>query len=208
MNRAIKEKKKKRAKGNSGCKHSPEELRAASNHLYYEIWMLYSAAHRLPAATHGTVAHNALIESFAIHLRAVLDFLFPPQQAYESDVLAVDFVTPLPYDTRISELLDRLRERVHTEVAHLTYGRQEVSIEAKQWNLTEVLNAILPLARVFVDAVPSNLLGSRWQKDEHDLRLALASYSPSTSMVGGTTSTLVSTPGTTATYRSPSKSPD
>ena len=54
-----------------------EELKKASDHLHYEIGMLTSFAHGMGSgiAGQGPIA-NALLESFVIHVRALMDFLY------------------------------------------------------------------------------------------------------------------------------------
>jgi len=73
-------------------KRSKEELRNASDHLHYEIWMFTSLASGLASGISGQgVINNALLESFTIHARNLLDFLYAgkPQK---DDVIAKDFL--------------------------------------------------------------------------------------------------------------------
>ena len=68
-----------------------DELRSASDHLHYELWMFSSLAHGLASGISGqSVINNALIESFTIHARILLDFLYA-ERAKEDDVIAEDF---------------------------------------------------------------------------------------------------------------------
>jgi len=55
----------------------PEELRAASEHLHYEVSMFDAVARTLMAGIFGDgVATNAFLESFTIHGRALVQFFF------------------------------------------------------------------------------------------------------------------------------------
>jgi hypothetical protein len=182
-------------------KRSDAELQAASNHLYYEIWMLISAAEAILPNMDDAILKNALLESFAIHVRALIDFFFPPSSAKPTDVLCTDFTATASYSSTLPPKLTEVRNRVHKEVAHLTYDRQLVSEEAKKWNLGIILSEMLPIAKAFVDNLPSYLLGDRWTKDEHLLRSRLTAYTSSQSIVGATT-TDASTQGEATQYKS------
>src|SRR6266545_7176717 len=116
---------------------SVDELREASNHLHYEIWMLTSLANSIASgiAGQGPVA-NALLESFVIHVRAVMDFLYADKPK-RGDVIAEDFFdSPEQWrKTRplLSELLCQAKRRAGKEVAQLTHARLAVMPETKPW---------------------------------------------------------------------------
>ena len=57
---------------------TPEELRAASDHLFYEVEMLDSTARRLLEGGLDQTCTNALLESFTVHTHALLQFFFRP----------------------------------------------------------------------------------------------------------------------------------
>jgi len=80
-------------------KRTPDELRRISEHLHYEVQILLGSAQGLdPETTAEGTLHNALVESFAIHLRNMLDFLWPDKPKRKSDwVIAADFF-PSPSD--------------------------------------------------------------------------------------------------------------
>lgn len=155
--------------------------------------MLVSTAALLPRHQDDLVLKNALLESFAIHLRALTDFFFPPSSSKPDDVLATDFLSALPYSVELPATLEASRGRVHKEVAHLTYGRQEVAEEAKKWVLKAILAEILTLANTFIRKVPDDTLGGRWGSDEHGLRIVLSLNSSGGDIAGTTTSTLAAT---------------
>ena len=53
-----------------------EELKNALESLKYEVWMLWSLANILASDNQGKgVIHNALLESFLIHARILIEFL-------------------------------------------------------------------------------------------------------------------------------------
>ena len=182
-------------------KHTEAELRQASDHLFYEIWMMNKLAgifEKSPgrAFTLRPVAHtdstqtalfsrstgvikssemnpeeeefrvinNALIEAFAIHVRALIDFFYTPEK--EDDVVAVHYFSTKTEWTKArprktEEELKRIKKRVNKEVAHLTYARQ--TVETKEWPFKELLTDINKVVDVFVSQIPKDLLGSRWK---------------------------------------------
>ncbi len=80
-------------------KRTPNELRRVSEHLHYEMQMLPGSAQGLVSEITGQgTLHNALVESFAIHVRNMLDFLWPDKPKRKSEwVIAAD-VFPSPSD--------------------------------------------------------------------------------------------------------------
>jgi len=182
-------------------KYTEAELRQASDHLFYEIWMANKLAEILEKSPGGAftvrpVAHtdsmqtarflrstgvtkssetnpeeeefrvinNALIESFAIHVRALIDFFYTPEK--EDDVVAVHFFSTQTEWTKArprktEEELKRIKNRVNKEVAHLTYARQ--TVKTKEWPFKELLTDMNKVVDVFVAQVPKDLLGSRWK---------------------------------------------
>jgi len=129
--------------------------------------MLMSVAQTLASgiAAQGWLV-NALLESFVIHFRALLDFFYPPENVKKDDVLAGDYfddsdgweeIRPQP-----SKVLNRAKIRAHKEVAHLTYARLDVTPETKGWAFIEIANEINKLMDVFLKHAPRNRLGSLW----------------------------------------------
>ena len=147
-------------------KHSNDELRRISEHLSYEIMMLFGtawilAASRIkdmPVEAERSTVHNALIESFAIHARVLLDFLYEMERK-QNDAIACDFFdkdsiwrTACPPK---SGSLAQVHGRVGKEVAHLSYARINVSEEMKTWRYIELAREIRATLNVFVDMVPA-----------------------------------------------------
>src|SRR6266542_3035922 len=63
------------------CRPTPEYLRKYSaEHLWYEVWMFFQTGKVLPNGVTSPKVdfiENAILESFAIHLRNLLDFFYP-----------------------------------------------------------------------------------------------------------------------------------
>jgi len=144
-------------------KRTDTELKKASGHLYYEIEMFIGCAQELAKGAHNnrTVA-NALLESFTIHARAILDFLYASESAREDDVIAEDFFDePCVWHSVRPEkttLLDSIHKRVGKEIAHLTYTRQEVTPEAKKWHYLRIYHDVAKVLQPFLEKVPQSKL--------------------------------------------------
>jgi hypothetical protein len=141
-------------------------LRAASDHLFYEIWMLKTLTQAMASGIAGEgPMSNALLESFTIHTRALLDFLYADKPKPD-DVIAEDyFVSPKKWASirlEKTEILKTVHRRVGKEIAHLTYSRQEVDPEMKQWPFVQIGQEILSICEIFLGSVSRNLLGERW----------------------------------------------
>lgn len=148
-------------------KHTDPVLQEASNHLHYEFWMLTSLAKGLASsiAANGWLP-NALLESFVIHVRVLLDFLYV-EQPKPDDVIAADYFPSSEEWEKLrpaqSETLKKSRTRAHKELAHLTYARLNVTPETKPWAFIEIANQIHRVMDIFLGNVPKHLLGNQWQ---------------------------------------------
>ena len=145
-----------------------QELQKASDHLFYEIWMFTSLARGMASGVFNEgIINNALLESFTVHARVILDFLFA-ENPRPDDVIAEDYFSSpdewLKIKANKSEKLNNIHVRVGKEVAHLTYFRQTVTSEAKAWNFIEIANEINSVFSKFIKLVPKNLLGASWNK--------------------------------------------
>jgi len=143
---------------------TPEILCDTSEHLFYEFWMFNSLAKAMASGVFGQGApNNAALESFTLHARALLDFLYA-EKPQAGDVIAEDYfdepsqwLTVRPEKT---ETLKVIHKRVGKEVAHLTYARLEVTAEAKQWPFIQIAKEINTVFDAFLNNVAKNRLGS------------------------------------------------
>jgi hypothetical protein len=114
-----------------------DDLRKLSEHVLYEIEMLFGAAELLE--WHVTrdgfnlpwAIHMAQIESFAIHARTLMDFLFnersrSPRSKAATDGFAADYFKPGDWRGLCPSretTLDRVTDQVGQQVAHISYPR-------------------------------------------------------------------------------------
>jgi hypothetical protein len=144
------------------CNRTHDELLGACGHLAYEIRMFNETARILMSGAFGEgVIRNALLESFTVHTRQLLQF-FHPSGAKQSDVLAEHyFDDPMVWRKirgGIPSPVSAVNQRVGREIAHLTYGRLEVQPDAKAWNIRDIREAMMQLVEAFLRHAPT----SRW----------------------------------------------
>lgn len=129
-------------------KRTPEELRAASNALEYEIRLLNDVADMLPSYTSGVV-HDALVESFVVHTRILIEFFYPQDKTHypteknlarESDtIIAPDFfLDESQWKERLPDWLEDVRNRAHKLLAHLSYSRVFKYENDKGWDCLRI----------------------------------------------------------------------
>lgn len=130
-----------------------EELKKVSEHLLYEIQMLSGTSQ---LSDSDKVKNNALLESFSIHARVLLDFLYKTK-GQPDDALATDFFDdPLEWQKYIEEksvILKKINTRVGKEIAHLTYKRLEVPPEEKAWDRQPICEEINEIFKKFLEIV-------------------------------------------------------
>ena len=147
---------------------SAAQLCQASDHVAYEIERLFGTLHDLEAlyrARYGGTdtslwTHDALIESWTIHVRNLMHFL-RAAKPQPDDIQARDFFTGSEW----RELLPRrprddaekhIDRRINKEIVHLTYARTKVTRERKQWQLSAITAKVGDELQIFIDHVPMN----------------------------------------------------
>lgn len=135
----------------------------ASEHFFYEVWMLRSLAKKLSVSglKQGPEA-NALLEAFILHVRVVIDFLYN-DSPMPDDIVATDFFDAPEEWTNIrppmSEALSTAKKRSNKELAHLTYKRLDIPPEGKEWPYIEIRDAITSVVNIFVKNVARDVIG-------------------------------------------------
>jgi len=155
-------------------RRSDKELVDVSEHLLYEIQMLFGTAQAMGTLDLGNendiriwAIRNALVESFTVHARILLDFLYSSRPKPD-DVITEDFFdngsTWLQKRPAKSQLLTTIHKRVGKEVAHLTYARLAVTPEAKQWSFVNIANEIGAVLKKFLQLVPDSRVSDSSRK--------------------------------------------
>ena len=134
------------------------ELKSALEQLnQYEVSMLRSLANILATDNQGKgVIHNALLESFLIHARILIEFLYK-DQPYKDTVRASQYFTSKsPWKSvqpSKTELLKKTEKDAHKYLAHLTYTRLQGK---KQWPYIRIVNDIEAVLQVFYKNLPDD----------------------------------------------------
>ncbi len=128
-----------------------EQLKNALESLKkYEVWMLWSLANILAIDNKGKgVIHNALVESFLIHARILIEFLYK-NQPYKDTVRASQYFTSdSPWKSirpQKTQLLKTTEQDAHKYLAHLTYTRLQGK---KRWPFIKIATDIETVLKVF-----------------------------------------------------------
>lgn len=110
-----------------------------AEHYIYEVNMLRETHRQLASAT-DTCLRNALMESFCVHARALLDFYKSMPRG--DDVVATHFVPSSQFTAAATaQLPNDLRTRVNKQIAHLTASREN-STKIDGQDRQTLLNAI------------------------------------------------------------------
>lgn len=128
------------------------ELQKAIGDIYYEIQMLsrsYTEYWKHEASDRLRLPkwiHHSVIEATLIHTRALLDFFERPRpkagrkkRFCADDVFADDYgFSPAPVP-----LSDKLRKRINTRIAHLSFCRTRVIDSDRHWDFATFVPQIL-----------------------------------------------------------------
>lgn len=132
-------------------------------HISYEIQMFLFSFTQLRKGGMDTLANNEALETFLLHARCLLDFLYPSQSVRPDDVLAEDFFDDpsvlrkaLPTSLPIATFL---KSRTGKEVAHLTYGRLNITPTQKEWNFSEIHQQLGNALAIFFECLTNEQRG-------------------------------------------------
>ncbi|MEZ5553820.1 MAG: hypothetical protein R3E82_23290 [Pseudomonadales bacterium] len=114
---------------------------------------------------------NALLESFVVHLRGLIDFLFNDSPRGD-DVVAHDFFTTadtwLSVRPDFSANLQAAKKRAGKEIAHLTYARLAVTPETKPWNFVSISDEVNAAMNAFLSNVSPIKLSDGWKHQANE----------------------------------------
>lgn len=137
---------------------TPQELKEYSKeHLACEIQMLSNAYYcyiNLHISSElRQLFSNFLIESFVIHLRNIISFLYPTKNIHKNDICAKYFFEDQTewekICPKISKILVVARERAHREVGHLTIKRITGITTEKEWHFKNLMLELIPILVLF-----------------------------------------------------------
>jgi hypothetical protein len=141
------------------------ELQRSLDNLSYEISMFQRLTQGMLSGIAGEgVINNALLESFAIHVRALLGFFYS-ENSQDDDVIAEDFfLEPDKWKNNRplkTETLKNANRKANKEIVHLTYERLNVTTDQKPWEFDKIANDLQVVIGFFLNSIPSNLLNPK-----------------------------------------------
>jgi hypothetical protein len=139
--------------------------RFAGEHLLYEAGMLYELTVKLMNRHHkdDLIVENALLESFGVHSRNLIDFLWLDRPMKDTDAIAFDYVDEWKAPA-MSERLSRVKSRVGKEMVHLSYNRLDLPEDEKGWQVLGIGPEITGAFGMFVTAVPLDCVSEDWHE--------------------------------------------
>ena len=164
----------------------PEELiEYSGEHLVYELAVFWRLAHLVPY-TDGSML-SALLESYVIHLRNLIDFFYRKREKPD-DVIAADFFdNPGDWASTLSDTLEKAQIRANKEMSHLTTMRKSGSDPEKAWDVGGLSKEIWITGRNFAAKASDKKLHKRVREllslPEGRVLVALGATSYSTNTV-------------------------
>ena len=151
----------------NSTRRTAAELCALSEHVLYEVQMLFAMADHLRDHVKGIKPlpwgiEMACIESFAVHSRVLYKFVWhdPKPNAKHQDCFASEFFPPGEWvETRNrvqKSKLDGLWDRTGAEIVHLSYSR--ITIAAGEWEFDVVAGVFGMAFRLFLENVDKALV--------------------------------------------------
>jgi hypothetical protein len=146
-------------------------------HLLYELNIFQWLIDAIPK-TQKSFQLSAYLESFTVHLRALIDFLYE-QPRWDGDVVADDFFdSPGSWTPgAVPKILDDARTRMNKEVGHITIDRKTGMDPTKPWEVDKLFGEILPVLKTFATgASPKKLHADvvAWAKSDSAKMLVMA----------------------------------
>ena len=126
--------------------------------------MLYAVTGKLMNRHHqdDPVLQNALLESFGIHNRNLIDFLWLEVPMQRTDAIARDWIERWEAPA-MSERLANVKDRVGKEMVHLSYKRLDVSEDAKGWTVLGIGPEVIGAFVKFATEVPADVVPEGWR---------------------------------------------
>ena len=122
-------------------------------HLRDEIDMCRKAASLLAGGVADRVLNDVLVDSYAIHLRTLIEFLYG-SRSKPDDLRAVDFVTVrepwIHARGSIPQPLKDAQERAHKQLAHFTKKRFAHGALENMWHPGHEIPAVVAGLRLFL----------------------------------------------------------
>jgi hypothetical protein len=144
---------------------SDAELAEFSRHLLYDVQLFFHEGRALMRARLNLgpqlvwEIEMALVESFALHARSLVDFFFR-DKGRADDAFAAHYFEPGAWAALrpepgpwIHEVRHPDLDRFGKEIAHLNYHRVTLAERAKGWPIAQIAGAVGAVLRLFIEHV-------------------------------------------------------
>lgn len=140
----------------------PQLIDYSGEHLMHELSMLWETGHSLAKHKQGSTEYTALIESFATHLRNLIEFFcFDSHAGYVRAQEFFDNPSAWPAKTKLTPALRNALARANKEVAHLTTERKSGNPPDKTWDISAALKQIEAVGKDFAAKASSKKLDDK-----------------------------------------------
>ena len=155
--------------------HSDKVLRKASDYFELDLHSLAATFDMLRRIPPQTEVRNAVVDSFLIRSRLLIDFLCR-DQARNDDVIALDYFhdfSPKPYRPYMSKELDREREKINKRLVHLTVEPMPRLRSKQRYHPRKIVRPIVRAMKKWLSDVPDARLqkGVRADYEKHLRRI-------------------------------------
>ena len=149
------------------------DTKGASKPVEYEIRMLGRTRNMLRQGEVPVAGelHDAVLESFAVHTRNLIEFFFGTPKDRKDDVRAEHFFGD---PTRWREIAGdkppdfaEAQKRANKQISHLTYARVGLTQEEKGWLIADLGRKLLDLGVKFVAAADEDRMGPKLLELRH-----------------------------------------
>src|SRR5208282_4243098 len=120
----------------------------SGEHLLHELNMFWQLAGIVPKMDRGFML-SALLESFALHLRNLIDFFYNKSGPKGYVIARHFFDLPGGWMPKITPALGKALTRANEEVSHLTLGRKSGDMPDKLWDADGLFKEIEAVAKDF-----------------------------------------------------------
>jgi hypothetical protein len=138
--------------------HTDAQLKEyASHHLKYDILQVRASQRALMAPNLSRAHRNALLESFAIRTRVLLEFFFDKKPG-PNGARVFQFCLDGQWVVKIPKVLKPINWRASSEIAHASFVRIRHSEETRKWNTRAITQALEELVWEFARVARPELI--------------------------------------------------
>ena len=122
-------------------KKTDGELKIACNFIRYEILMLHHSLFRMAESDLIPADKNAYIDSYAIHLRCLMEFIRNTKSNHPkaNPIRALDYLDTKnieewnKFKSKYQAIFNEITEKADIQLAHLSYDRENYKGKVKGW---------------------------------------------------------------------------